>query len=148
MIAIDRKLRLQDLEIFRFFKNDKVLSYVIIEDTRGTFTEEDKKLDPLCLLGEEDLNEIVNVFIIYLLTDEPLDEGDSIMLKECFGNLVNISSNTNFIIKEYIQNDLYDQIGDSWDSKKYQRMLDVVGSNYIIPAIDEKNWLNLSQDKR
>jgi hypothetical protein len=82
MISIDRKLRLRDLEIFRFFKDDEVLSYVIIEDTRGSYTEEDRKLEPLCFLDEEDLNEIVNVFKIYLLTDEPLDKGNSIMLRE------------------------------------------------------------------
>ena len=35
MISIDRKLRLRDLEIFRFIKDYKVLAYVIIEDTRG-----------------------------------------------------------------------------------------------------------------
>ena len=126
-----------------------MLSYVIIEDTRtrGSYTEEDKKLEPLCFLDEEDLNEIVNVFKIYLLTDEPLDKGDSIMLREFFGNLVDISSITNFIIKEYVQNDLYEHIDNSRDIKTYQRMLDIVGSNYKIQAIDEKNWLNLSQDK-
>ena len=102
MISIDRKLRLRDLEVFRFFKDNKVLAYVIIEDTRGPYTEEDKKLDPLCFLDEEDLNEIVNVFKIYLLTDEPLEKEDSIMLREFFGNLVDISSITNFIIQEYV----------------------------------------------
>ena len=53
MISIDRKLRLRDLEVFRFFKDNKMLAYVIIEDTRGPFTEEDKKLEPLCFLDEK-----------------------------------------------------------------------------------------------
>ncbi|MEK9198198.1 hypothetical protein [Ureibacillus sp. FSL E2-3493] len=52
MISIDRKLRLRDLEIFRFYKENKMLAYVIIEDTRGPFTEEDKRLEPLCFLDE------------------------------------------------------------------------------------------------
>ena len=69
----------------------------IIEDTRGPYTEEDKKLDPLCFIDEEDLNEIVNVFRIYILTDEPLENDDSIMIKQFFGNLVDISSVTNYI---------------------------------------------------
>ena len=146
MISIDRKLRLRDLEVFRFFKDDKMLAYVIIEDTRGPYTEEDKKLDPLCFLDEEDLNEIVNVFKIYLLTDEPLEKDDSIMLREFFGNLVDISSVTNFIIQEYVHKDLYEHIDDSWDIKTYQRMLDIVGSKYKIQSIDEKSWLNLSQE--
>jgi len=94
----------------------------------------------------KDLNEIVNVFKIYLLTDEPLEKDDSIMLREFFGNLVDISSVTNFIIQEYVDKDLYEHIDDSWDIKTYQRMLDIVGSNYKIQAIDEKNWLNLSQE--
>ena len=146
MISIDRKLRLKDLEIFRFIRDYRVLAYAIIEDTRGPYTEEDKKLDPLCFLDKEDLNEIVNVFKIYLLTDEPLEKDDSIMLREFFGNLVDISSVTNFIIQEYVHKDLYEHIGDSWDIKTYQRMLDIVGSNYKIQAIDKKNWLNLSQE--
>lgn len=147
MISIDRKLRLKDLEIFRFFKDDKILAYVIIEDTRGPYTEEDKKLDPLCFLDEEDLNEIVNVFKVYLLTDEPLEKDDSIMLRVFFGNLVHIGSPTNYIIQEYVHKDLYEHVDDSHNIKTYQRMLDIVGSNYKIQAIDEKNWLNLSQDK-
>ena len=146
MISIDRKLRLQDLEIFRFFKDDRILAYVIIEDTRGPYTEEDKKLDPLCFLDEEDLNEIVNVFQIYLLTDESLEKDDSFMLRIFFGNLVNTSSVTNFITREYVHKDLYEHIDDSWDIKTYQRMLDIVGSNYKIQAIDEEKWLNLSQE--
>lgn len=146
MISIDRKLRLQDLEIFRFIRDYRILAYVIIEDTRGPYTEEDKKLDPLCFLDEEDLNEIVNVFKIYLLTDEPLEKDDSIMLREFFGNLVDISSVTNFIIQEYVHKDLYEHMDDSWDVKTYQRMLDLVGSKYKIQSIDEKKWLNLSQE--
>ena len=146
MISIDRKLRLRDLEIFRFFKDNKMLAYVIIEDTRGPFTEEDKKLEPLCFLDDEDINVIVNVFRIYLLSDEPLEKEDSIMLRQFFGELVDISSVTNYITQEFIQKDLYEHVDDSWDVKTYQRMLDIVGSKYKIQSIDEKNWLNLSQE--
>ena len=49
MISIDRKLRLKDLEIFRFIRDYRVLAYAIIEDTRGPYTEEDKKLDHFVL---------------------------------------------------------------------------------------------------
>lgn len=146
MISIDRKLRLRDLEVFRFFKDNKMLAYVIIEDTRGPFTEEDKKLEPLCFLDDEDINVIVNVFRIYLLSDEPLEKEDSIMLRQFFGELVDISSVTNYITQEFIQKDLYEHVDDSWDVKTYQRMLDIVGSKYKIQSIDEKNWLNLSQE--
>ncbi|SES07201.1 terpene synthase [Psychrobacillus sp. OK032] len=146
MISIDRKLRLRDLEVFRFFKDNKMLAYVIIEDTRGPFTEEDKKLEPLCFFDDEDINVIVNVFRIYLLSDEPLEKEDSIMLRQFFGELVDISSVTNYITQEFIQKDLYEHVDDSWDVKTYQRMLDIVGSKYKIQSIDEKNWLNLSQE--
>lgn len=54
-----------DFEIFRFLKDNVVLAYIIIEDTRKHYLKEDKKLEPLCFLDEEDLNEIVNVFKIY-----------------------------------------------------------------------------------
>ena len=146
MISIDRKLRLRDLEVFRFFKDNKMLAYVIIEDTRGPFTEEDKKLEPLCFLDDEDINEVVNVFRIYLLSDEPLEKEDSIMLRQFFGEFVDISSVTNYITQEFIQKDLYEHVDDSWNVKTYQKMLDIVGSKYKIQSIDEKNWLNLSQE--
>ncbi|MGB2870939.1 terpene synthase [Psychrobacillus psychrotolerans] len=146
MISIDRKLRLRDLEVFRFFKDNKMLAFVIIEDTRGPFTEEDKKLEPLCYLDDEDINVIVNVFRIFLLSDVPLEKEDSIMLRQFFGELVDISSVTNYITQEFIQKDLYEHVDDSWDVKTYQRMLDIVGSKYKIQSIDEKNWLNLSQE--
>ena len=146
MISIDRKLRLRDLEVFRFFKDNKMLAYVIIEDTRGPFTEEDKKLEPLCFLDDEDINEVVNVFRIYLLSDEPLEKEDSIMLRHFFGELVDISSVTNYVTQEFIQKDLYEHVDDSWNVKTYQKMLDIVGSKYKIQSIDEKNWLNLSQE--
>ncbi|MEK4404537.1 terpene synthase [Sporosarcina sp. FSL K6-6792] len=146
MISIDRKLRLRDLEIFRFFKDNKMLAYVIIEDTRGPFTEEDKKLEPLCFLDDEDINIIVNVFKIYFLSDEPLEKEDSMMLRQFFGELVDICSVTNYITQEFIQKDLYEHVDDSWDIKTHQRMLDIVGSKYKIQSIDEKSWLNLSQE--
>lgn len=146
MISVDRKLRLRDLEVFRFFIDNKMLAYVIIEDTRGPFTEEDKKLEPLCFLDDEDINVFVNVFRIYLLSDEPLEKEDSIILRQFFGELVDISSVTNYITQEFIQKDLYEHVDDSWDVKTYQRMLDIVGSKYKIQSIDEKNWLNLSQE--
>ena len=52
---LHRILKLRDLEIFHIFKNGKngnILSYVVIEDTRNPFPEEDKKLEPLCYMDE------------------------------------------------------------------------------------------------
>jgi len=90
--------------------------------------------------------DIVNVFRIYLLSDEPLEKEDSIMLRQFFGELVDISSVTNYITQEFIQKDLYEHVDDSWNVKTYQKMLDIVGSKYKIQSIDEKDWLNLSQE--
>lgn len=146
MVSINRKLRLRDLEIYCFMKDEMVLSYVIIEDTRKPYTEADKKLDPLCFLEEEDLNSIVNVFRIYLLSDEPLTKEDSILLREFFGTLVNNSSLTNFIIHEYVDDQLYEYADDDCSIETYQRMLKFVGSSYEIEAIAEEQWLYLSQD--
>lgn len=146
MISIDRKLSLRDLEIFRFFKDNLVLAYVIIEDTRKPYTEEDKKLNPLCFLDEEDLNEIVNVFRIYFLSDELLKRDDSVMLREFFGLLVNNSSFTNYITQEYVDEKLYEYADDICNIETYQRMLEIVGSSYRIRDINTESWLHLSQD--
>lgn len=99
---------------------------------------------------KEDIHDIVNVFKIYILTDELLGRDESIMLRQFFGNLVDNSSITNFIIQEFVQKDLYEHVEDSWDIKSYQRMLEKVGSSLKfnlsmkkIGAIYRKVKLNL-----
>ena len=143
MISLNRVLNLSDLEVYRVFKDGNILSYAIIEDTKKPFTEEDKKIEPLCYMDEEDINEILNVFKIYLINDEPLNKEDSVMLREFFSEFVNTNSLTNFIIQEYVQEDVYD---DDDNVQAYQKMLESVGSSYKIKLIKEKNWLYLSQD--
>jgi len=134
---------LRDLEIFRVSKDGQILSYVVIEDTRKPFTEEDKKLDPLCYMDEEDINAILNVFRISLINDEKLSEENSYFLKSFFSDFVNNTNLTNFIITEYIQEDLYDH---EVDIKFFNKILKDIGSSYIIEEFDERNWIYLSQD--
>ncbi|WP_010289244.1 hypothetical protein [Kurthia massiliensis] len=146
MINIDRKLRLRDLEVYRFFKDHKMLAYIIIEDTRGPYTEQDKKLDPLCFLDDEDINAIVNVFKIYILNDEPLSKDNSFLISDFFGQLVNNSAQTNYIVQEYVHSSLYDDVSEYPEIEAYQKMLELVGSNYKIQPIIDNNWLYLAQD--
>ncbi|MED0755389.1 terpene synthase [Bacillus amyloliquefaciens] len=108
MLSLNRALKLRDLEIFRVLKDSNILSYVIIEDTRKPFTEEDKKLEPLCYMDEEDINAILNVFKISIVNDEKLYEADSTFIRSYFSEFVNNTNLTNVIIKEYVQEDLYD----------------------------------------
>ena len=143
MISLNRILKLRDLEIFHVLKNGNILSYVVIEDTRNPFTEEDKKLEPLCYMDEEDINKILNVFRISLINDEKLNDEDSILLRSYFSDFVNNTNLTNFIIKEYIQKNLYD---NEDDTKSFNIILQNIGSNYIIEEFDERNWIYLSQD--
>ncbi|WP_110929137.1 terpene synthase [Bacillus massiliglaciei] len=142
MISLTRVLKLRDLEIFHVFKNGKMLSYVIIEDTRNPFTEEDKKLDPLCYMDEEDINAILNVFRISIINDKKLNKEDSLLIRSYFSDFVNTTNLTNFIIKEYIQEDLYDN-EDNIDY--FNKILQNVGSDYMIKEFDERNWIYLSQ---
>jgi hypothetical protein len=143
MISLHRVLRLRDLEIFQVEREGTILSYVVIEDTRKPFTEEDKKLDPLCYMEEEDINAILNVFRISLINDEKLNEEDSLFLKSFFSDFVNNTNLTNFIITEYIQEDLYDH---EVNIEFFNEILKDIGSNYIIEEFDEMNWIYLSQD--
>ena len=143
MVSFNRIIKLRDLEIFRVSKDGQILSYVVIEDTRKPFTEEDKKLDPLCYMDEEDINAILNVFRISLINDEKLSEENSYFLKSFFSDFVNNTNLTNFIITEYIQEDLYDH---EVDIKFFNKILKDIGSNYIIEEFDEMNWIYLSQD--
>lgn len=143
MISLHRILKLRDLEIFHVLKDGNILSYVVIEDTRNPFTEEDKKLEPLCYMDEEDINKILNVFRISLINDEKLNAEDSTLLRTYFSDFVNNTNLTNFIIKEYIQEDLYDHEDNI---KSFNKILQNIGSDYIIEEFDEINWIYLSQD--
>lgn len=143
MISLHRVLKLRDLEIFQVEREGTILSYVVIEDTRKPFTEEDKKLDPLCYMDEEDINAILNVFRISIINDEKLNEEDSDLIRSFFSDFVNNTNLTNFIIKEYTQEDLYDY---DIDIKFFNKILKDIGSNYIIEEFDEMNWIYLSQD--
>ncbi|MGD6844989.1 terpene synthase [Bacillus infantis] len=144
MISLARILKLRDLEIFHVLKKEgDLLAYAVIEDTRSPFTEEDKKMDPLCFMDEEDINEILNVLRISLINDKALSREDSIMLRSYFSDFVNTTNVTNFITKEYTQEDLY---GNEDCIESFNKMLRNIGSNFIIEEFDKKNWMFLSQD--
>ncbi|MBY0214599.1 MULTISPECIES: terpene synthase [Priestia] len=143
MISLHRVLKLRDLEIFQVEREGTILSYVVIEDTRKPFTEEDKKLDPLCYMDEEDINAILNVFRISIINDEKLNEEDSDIIRSFFSDFVNNTNLTNFITTEYVQEDLYDY---DIDIKFFNKILKDIGSNYIIEEFDEMKWIYLSQD--
>ncbi|RAS77303.1 terpene synthase [Priestia endophytica] len=143
MISLHRILKLRDLEIFQVVRNGTIISYVVIEDTRNPFTEEDKKLDPLCYMDEEDINAILNVFRISIINDEKLNDEDLDFITSFFSNFVNNTNLTNFIITDYIQEDLYDY---EINIKFFNKILKNIGSNYIIEEFDKINWIYLSQD--
>ncbi|MEM4996737.1 terpene synthase [Priestia sp. SB1] len=143
MISLHRILKLRDLEIFHVTRNGRIISYVVIEDTRSPFTEEDKKLDPLCYMDEEDIDAILNVFRISIINDEKLNTEDSDLITSFFSDFVNDTNLTNFIIKEYIQEDLYNH---EVNLKFFNKILKNIGSNYSIEEFDEINWIYLSQD--
>lgn len=143
MLSLYRVLKLRDLEIFHVGKNGEILSYVIIEDTRHPFTDKDKQIAPLCYIEDEDIDKILNVFKISIINDQKLAEEDALSIRSYFSDFVNQTNLTNFIMQEYILEDLY----DNEDSiKSFNQILRRIGSNYTIEEFDEKNWIYLSQD--
>ncbi|TKI22348.1 terpene synthase [Bacillus pumilus] len=144
MMRLNRPLKLRDLEIFSVMKDHQILCYVIIEDTRKPFTAEDRKLEPLCYMDEEDIQAILNVFHISIINDEKLSEEDLTMVKGFFADLVNNTNLTNFITKDYVLKDLYD-VDDENDMMFFNRMLRHIGSDDV-KEFDGRNWIYLSQD--
>ncbi|WP_436853400.1 terpene synthase [Bacillus altitudinis] len=144
MIRLNRPLKLRDLEIFSVMKDHRILCYVIIEDTRKPFTEEDRKLEPLCYMDEEDIQAILNVFHISIISDETLNEEDLTLVKSYFAEFVNNTNLTNFITREYVQKDLY-AVDDEDDITFFNRMLLHIGSDDV-KEFDDRNWMYLSQD--
>lgn len=125
-------------------KDHQILCYVIIEDTRKPFTEEDRKLDPLCYMDEEDIQAYLNVFHISIINDEKLSEEDLTMVKGFFADLVNNTNLTNFITRDYVLKNLYD-VEDENDMMFFNRMLRHIGSDDV-KEFDDRNWIYLSQD--
>ncbi|AKU31526.1 terpene synthase [Bacillus altitudinis] len=144
MIRLNRPLKLRDLEIFSVMKDHRILCYVIIEDTRKPFTEEDRKLEPLCDMDEEDIQAILNVFHISIISDETLNEEDLTLVKSYFAEFVNNTNLTNFITREYVQEDLY-AVDDEDDITFFNRMLRHIGSDDV-KKFDDRHWMYLSQD--
>ncbi|MCY7618882.1 MULTISPECIES: hypothetical protein [Bacillus] len=144
MIRLNRPLKLRDLEIFSVMKDHQILCYVIIEDTRKPFTEEDRKLEPLCYMDEEDIQAILNVFHISIINDEKLSKEDLTLVEDYFADFVNNTNLTNFIIRDYVLKDLYD-VDDENDIMFFNRMLRHIGSDDV-KEFDDRNWIYLSQD--
>lgn len=144
MIRLNRPLKLRDLEIFSVMKDHRILCYVIIEDTRKPFTEEDRKLEPLCDMDEEDIQAILNVFHISIISDEILNEEDLTLVKSYFAEFVNNTNLTNYITREYVQEDLY-AVDDEDDIAFFNRMLRHIGSDDV-KKFDDRHWMYLSQD--
>lgn len=144
MIRLNRPLKLRDLEIFSVMKDHRILCYVIIEDTRKPFTEEDRKLDPLCYMDEEDIQAYLNVFHISIINDEKLSEEDLTLVQSYFAEFVNNTNVTNFITRDYVQEDLY-AVDDEDDITFFNRMLRHIGSDDV-KQFDKRNWIYLSQD--
>ncbi|MDG3044316.1 terpene synthase [Bacillus sp. B6(2022)] len=144
MIRLNRPLKLRDLEIFSVMKDHRILCYVIIEDTRKPFTEEDRKLEPLCYMDEEDIQAILNVFHLSIISDETLNEEDLTLVKSYFAEFVNNKNLTNFITREYVQEDLY-AVDDEDDITFFNRMLRHIGSDDV-KEFDDRHWIYLSQD--
>ncbi|WP_458737949.1 terpene synthase [Bacillus pumilus] len=144
MMRLNRLLKLRDLEIFSVMKDHQILCYVIIEDTRKPFTAEDRKLEPLCYIDEEDIQAILNVFHISIINDEKLSEEDLTMVKGFFADLVNNTDLTNFITRDYVLKDLYD-VDDENDMMFFNRMIRHIGSDDV-KEFDDRNWIYLSQD--
>ncbi len=143
-MRLNRLLKLRDLEIFSVMKDHQILCYVIIEDTRKPFTAEDRKLEPLCYIDEEDIQAILNVFHISIINDEKLSEEDLTMVKGFFADLVNNTDLTNFITRDYVLKDLYD-VDDENDMMFFNRMIRHIGSDDV-KEFDDRNWIYLSQD--
>lgn len=94
-------------------------------------------------MDEEDINEILNVFRIALISDKKFSKADSITLRTFFSEFVNNTHLTNFIIQEYVQQDLYEHENTI---ESFNKLLQNTGSNFVIKEFDEKKWIYLSQD--
>lgn|SRR5699024_5648303 len=144
-IELVRALILNDLEIYYIQRSTGGLAYVMIEDTKGPYTEEDRQSDPLCYMDDEDLNQIKNVFQMYILSDEKLTKADSMAIRTFFGNFVDRAADMNYIIREFVDEQLYEDANDDQQVEKFQKMLESVGSMYKIDPIHANKWLYLSQ---
>ena len=146
MIRYKRKIRLKDLEIFMLFKDGISMGYLIIEDLRRTLNDDEKQRIPFKIMDEEDLSGYINVIRISILSDEELEQEDRDIFKEFAMDLVDEKDHCLYILDSYVNVNFFLEAPLDFEPKDYQKMLELVDSNYDVLNLNLNNLSYLSQD--
>lgn len=146
MIRYKRKIRLKDLEIFMLFKDGISMGYLVIEDLRRSLNDDEKQRMPFKIMDEEDLSGYINVIRISILSDEELEKEDRDIFKEFAMDLVDEKDYCLYILDSYVNVNFFLEAPLDLEAKDYQKMLELVDSNYDILNLNLNNLSYLSQD--
>lgn len=146
MIRYKRKIRLKDLEIFMLFKDGISMGYLIIEDLRRTLNDDEKQRMPFKIMDEEDLSGYINVIRISILSDEELEQEDRDIFKEFAMDLVDEKDHCLYILDSYVNVNFFLEAPLDFEPKDYQKMLELVDSDYDVLNLNLNNLSYLSQD--
>jgi len=146
MIRYKRKVRMENIEIFMFFKNRISMGYLIIEDLRRHLNENEKQLLPFRIMDEDELKEYKNVIKIYLFSDEELSEEDADIFREFAMDLVDEKDYCLYILELCVNEKFFLDAPLDLEVEDYQKMLKIVGSTYDISGLNLEKITYLSQE--
>lgn len=146
MIRYRRLIRMENIEIFKVFKNRISMGYLIIEDLRRNLNDAEKQLLPFRIMDEEELAEYKNLIKIYILSDEELIEEDRSIIEEFAMDLVDLKDGCLYILESYVDEQLFIETPLDLRVKDYQKMLKLVHSTYDISKLDLRKTIYLSQE--
>lgn len=98
---------MENIEIFKVFKNRISMGYLIIEDLRRNLNDAEKQLLPFRIMDKEELAEYKNLIKIYILSDEELIEEDRSIIEEFAMDLVDLKDGCLYILESYVDEQLF-----------------------------------------
>lgn len=128
------------------FKDSISMGYLIIEDLRRTLNDDEKQRIPFKIMDAEELDDYINVIRISILSDEELKQEDRDVFKEFAMDLVDEKDHCSYILDSYVNINFFLETPLDLEPKDYQKMLELVGSDYDILNLNLNNLSYLSQD--
>jgi len=150
LISYRREVRLRDLEIFMLFKDNVSMGYLIIEDLRRPLNENELQRLPFCIMDKEDIEDIKNTIKIDTVLDgDDYSDEDKEIFEEIAMDLVDGKPHCAYLIKTHVNEKFFYDLPVDPGPKDYQKLLDLVGSNFNISnksSFEDDHLMYLSQD--
>ncbi len=132
------------------FKDNVSMGYLIIEDLRRPLNENELQRLPFCIMDKEDIEDIKNTIKIDTVLDgDDYSDEDKEIFEEFAMDLVDGKPHCAYLIKTHVNEKFFYDLPVDPGPKDYQKLLDLVGSNFNISnksSFEDDHLMYLSQD--